>query len=347
MADCKSRLIKRLSTTTTPLPELFRSLADPTRLRILRLLQGREMTVGELAHVLDLAQSGVSRHLAVLRSAGLLADRREGASTWCRLPDLASDARTAELWAVVSGWLAELPEAAGDEAHAARVIAARRTRAQEYFDQVAPHWDSVRAAQYGDELRASALLELLPRELTVLDVGTGTGFMLVGLAGRVSRLVGVDASEAMLAKARENLVAAGVPEPDLRRGSMDALPVEDGEVDVVLANMSLHHAGDPEVALAEMWRALAPGGRVVLTDLALHELAWTREELADEWPGFEPGALARMLERAGFGDARVRPVGTCTLARAGGRERHDVPLLLATATKNPVSPTARKANRSR
>lgn len=322
-----------------PLPELFRSLADPTRLRLLRVLQDAavrhpslELGVGELAQVLGHAQSGVSRHLAVLKAAGLVQDRREGTSTLYRLPDLPVDARAGEIWPLVGPWLAELPEAAEDRDRLERVVAARAGgRSDAWFQEVAPRWDSIRAAQYGEDLRHRALLELIPEDLTVLDVGTGTGFMLLGLCDRVRRLVGVDRSAAMLEEARRNLRGAGIGEPDLRQGAMESLPIETASVDVVTCNMALHHAERPALALAEMRRVLAPGGRLVLTDLARHELEWTRDELADLWPGFAPDELAGLLGSAGFEQARVRPIGACRLARSGSRDGTEVDVLLATA----------------
>ena len=320
-------------TLPSTLPSLFRSLGDPTRLRILRALQGAELSVGELAEVLELAQSGVSRHLAVLKAAGLVADRREATSSFYSVADDADQGQAGAIWPVVRASLAQLPHAKGDSSRRAGVLASRRARSEAYFQSVAPHWDSIRSAQHGDELRHLALLELVPRDLTVLDVGTGTGFMLLGIAQRVARVVGVDRSQAMLDQAAANLAAAGMRNVHLRQGEMEALPVEDASVDVVLANMALHHALEPRRAIVEMARVLRPGGRVVLTDLARHDLDWTREELADEWPGFAAEELLGHLRAARLRQSSVRPIGTCTLTRAG-RERHAVDVLLASAVKD-------------
>lgn len=318
------------------LTDLFKCLGDPSRLRILRALGQAELGVGELADVLGLAQSSVSRHLQQLRTAGLVQDRREGASSLYRLPERPRGEHASVLWPTVREWLDQLPEAPGDARRLSAVLAVRRKRSSDLFEQLAPHWDGIRQAQHGDDLRTRALLELVPSELTVLDVGTGTGFMLLGVAPRVRAFIGVDASEAMLARARENLAAAGHPGADLRLGSMEDLPVEEASVDVVLGNMVLHHAEAPGRALAEFVRVLRPGGRVVLTDLARHELDWTREELGDAWPGFEPDELMGRLTEAGLLGVRVEPVGTCTLARSGRREGHVVDVLLATGQKRPV-----------
>ncbi len=317
--------------STATLPDLFRTLGDPTRLRLLAALEDGELSVGELAEALGLAQSGVSRHLAQLRGAGLIEDRREGTSTLLRVPEALRDEPASAVWPVVRDLLRDLPEAAGDRGRLEQLRSSRRSR--DFFTEVAPRWDSLRAAQYGEELRHLALLELLPRDITVLDVGTGTGFMLLGIAPRVRRFIGVDASEAMLAQARASLAAAGFPDADLRVGSMESLPVEAASVDVVLANMALHHAHDPRRALREMARVLVPGGKVVLTDLARHPHEWVREELADAWPGFTPEELQDGLTRAGLTDASVRPIGTCMLSRTGTRERHAVDVLVAVATR--------------
>jgi ArsR family transcriptional regulator len=329
--------------STAALPDLFRSLADPTRLRLLHALTVGEYSVGELADVLGLAQSGVSRHLAVLKQSGLVRDRREGASSFFSVPAQPEEERARALWPTVKTWLDALPEAAADRSRLEKARTHRHVR--DFFQEVAPHYDSMRAAQYGDELRHLALLELLPRDLVVLDVGTGTGFMLLGVAQRVDSFIGVDASEAMLAQARENLAAAGRADADLRQGTMEALPVDGGSVDVVLANMALHHAARPVDALKEMARVLRQGGRVALTDLARHPHEWTREELADTWPGFTPDELSDGLRDAGLSQASVRRVGTCTLARARTREKHAVDVLLATATKTTSTRTPATTNR--
>lgn len=333
--------------STANIPDLFRTLGDPTRLRLLAALGEAELSVGDLAEVLDLAQSGVSRHLALLKGSGLVEDRREGTSAYYRVPPALRDERASAVWPLVKQWLSDLPEAKADRERLRRIQRTRRAR--EFFAEVAPHWDSLRAAQHGEELRHLALLELLPRDLVVLDVGTGTGFMLLGVAPRVDRFIGVDASEAMLAKARENLAAAGFPKADLRVGTMEALPVEDASVDVVLSNMALHHATNPKAALREMARVLRPGGRLVLTDLARHGHEWTREELADEWPGFTPEQLRDGMRRAGLRDPSVRVLGTCTLTRSRTNQRHEVDVLLATAGRDDdqakAAKTARKGQR--
>jgi SAM-dependent methyltransferase len=154
--------------------------------------------------------------------------------------------------------------------------------------------------------------------------------MLLGVAARVARCIGVDASSAMLEKARENLEAAGL-DADLRQGEMEDLPVEAASVDVVLANMALHHSRSPGGAVAEMARVLRPGGRVVLTDLARHGHDWTRAELADEWPGFTPAELAGWMTAARLEGGAVKTVGTCTLTRPGTKKGHAVDVLMATA----------------
>ena len=330
--------------STATLPDLFRTLGDPTRLRLLAALGEAELSVGELAEALGIAQSGVSRHLAQLKSSGLVEDRREGTSAFFRVPEALRDERASAVWPVVQKWLRDLPEADADRARLGRVLQARR--ASDYFREIAPHWDSLRAAQYGEELRHLALLQLIPRTLRVLDVGTGTGFMLLGVAPLVASVIGVDASEAMLAQARENLAEAGFPDADLRLGAMERLPVDDASVDVVLANMSLHHAEQPARALREFARVLGAGGRVVLTDLARHPHEWVREELADAHPGFTPEELKKGLAAAGLAEVSVRPIGTCTLTRSRTKERHAVEVLMASAVKHD-SGTVRAASGAR
>ena len=281
--------------------------------------------MGELAEVLAMAQSGISRHLAALKAAGLVQDRKEGTSNLFSLLESSEDVRAQALMPLVSQWLSELPEAEADRGRLGQVLAARRSHAVAFFQDVAPHWDGIRAAQHGEDLRDLALLELLPRNLSVLDVGTGHGLhaarrRLKGRSLHRRRSLGRHARTSP----RETCGSLGIRRADLREGSMESLPVGSEDVDVVLGNMVLHHAEIPSQALEEMARVLRPGGRIVLTDLARHDLDWTREELADVWPGFEPRVLQQQLEEAGFDDVRVRRTGSCTLSRRGTKERHDV-----------------------
>lgn len=173
-----------------------------------------------------------------------------------------------------------------------------------YFAGVADEWDSLRAGYFTEELREAAIAraQVAPHE-TVADVGTGTGFMLAGLAPLAARAYGLDNSAEMLAVAGRNLAAFDNVTLCLAEGV--ALPLDDGSLDAIFANMYLHHAPDPAQAIQEMARVLKPGGRLVLTDLDSHEHAWMRQEMADLWQGFERETVAGWLAAVGLSEVDV------------------------------------------
>ncbi len=311
------------------------SLADPARGRILLVLEASELSVSELVGVVQLPQSTVSRHLRILSDEGWLATRSEGTSRYYRLSSqLVPDA--AKLWDVVRPAVAESPEAAQDRERTLDVVARRRTRSQEFFASAAGHWDEVRAELFGGRPELPALLALLDPSWEVGDLGCGTGQLAAAVAPYVRRVIGVDESEDMLAGAatrfglngsaapagevgevgEEDLRAPGTvgsgscPYPgggriELRRGRLEALPLEDGELDVAILSLVLHYLPRPELALAEAARVVRRGGQVLVVDMMAHGREEYRERMGHVWQGFEPGQMRAWLEEAGFGEARV------------------------------------------
>lgn len=157
---------------------------------------------------------------------------------------------------------------------------------KDYFAEVAPDWDELRAGYFTEAMRDAAIAcARLTPDAIVADVGTGTGFVIQGLAPHVTRVYGFDESAEMLAIARRNLAA--FENVELKEAPGDALPLPDGSLDAVFGNMYLHHTPDPEAAIAELARVLRPGGRLVLTDMDAHDQIWMREAMADRWLGFE------------------------------------------------------------
>lgn len=181
---------------------------------------------------------------------------------------------------------------------------------QEYFDAVAPAWDTLRGGFFTPAMRDDAIARAnLAPSADVADIGTGTGFVIEGLRGRVRRIVGFDANDAMLAEARRKFSAA--PEITFERAESLALPAADASFDAVFANMYLHHTPDPAAAIAEMARLLRPGGRLVITDLDTHSETWMREAMADRWLGFERADIARWFRAAGLSPSIDCAAGTC------------------------------------
>lgn len=288
------------------LQKVFKTLADPTRVRILRLLEREELVVQELMEVLGMAQSRVSRHLAILREAGLLDDRRDGTFVAYRfVPPDAGPWR--DTWELVTRNLADDPTAQRDDAALDRVIEGRRRSSRSFFDTVGPEWDALRKVFDDDLLRARSVCRLVPPGLRVADVGTGTGVLALELARLGLSVVGIDNSPSMIEAAREKLSREeGTLAPiEFREADAEALPLEDAEVDAAFAHMVLHSVASPGAIVAEMARIVAPGGAVVAVDFVRHEQEWMRRELGVVWLGFDPDEVRDWFRDAGLPDARV------------------------------------------
>jgi len=283
--------------------KIFKTLSDPTRIRILALLEREELAVQDLMAVLGMAQSRVSRHLGILREAGLLADRRDGTFVFYRMaPDLPAAWRAA--WALVTEARSGDPTADRDAAALAAHRDARQARTRAFFDAVGPEWDGLRRVFNDDALRARGVARLVPPGLRVVDVGTGTGILARELAALGCRVVAVDRSHRMLDAARANL-ADLEDAVDLREGTAEALPLAEGEADAAFAHMVLHYVSTPADVIAEMARVVRPGGLVVVADFERHEREWMRDELDLLWLGFPLKDVRDWLETAGLDEVRI------------------------------------------
>jgi ArsR family transcriptional regulator len=278
--------------------ELFKSLADPTRLRLLNILRQGEFTVQELLRILGMGQSRVSRHLKIMLEAGLLSVKREG--TWAYYRLLPSDPLARRLLPQLEPEFEKLAEAAADRAAVVSVLAARRERSQLFFERHARDWDRLARQLLPTPDYVERLLASLPHSGCLLEVGVGTGGLLARLRGKSESLIGVDHAPAMLAAARQRLAEAGIANVDLRLGEMEHLPLEAASVDGAVLNMVLHHAPDPLTVLREIFRVLRPGGLLLIADLLRHRDEWMREKLADQWLGFTEVELRAWGELAGF-----------------------------------------------
>ncbi|MCA9512582.1 MAG: metalloregulator ArsR/SmtB family transcription factor [Myxococcota bacterium] len=294
-----------MSSATDELQKIFKTLSDPTRVRILRLLESEELMVQELMEVLGMAQSRVSRHLAILREARLLVDRRDGTYVFYRFAPPASGAWH-DTWEVVRRSLANDPTARRDEAALERVIEARGARARSFFDAVGPEWDALRKVFDDDVLRARAIARLVDPGLRVADIGTGTGVLALELARLGLDVVGVDRSRRMLDTARAKIEAEGLARVELREGDASRLPIEDASVDAALAHMVLQYLPQPAEAVREMARIVRAGGVVVIVDFVRHDQEWMRHELGVQWQGFSPDEVEGWLAASGLARANVQ-----------------------------------------
>ncbi|WP_379554309.1 ArsR/SmtB family transcription factor [Qipengyuania sp. DGS5-3] len=286
----------------------FRALADPTRLRIVRLLGAMELAVGELAQVLGQSQPRVSRHVGILCDAGLAERRKEGSWVFLRAP--VASTTSSPLIDAVLRLLAiaehEDPDFAqqceDDRRKLAAIRSSREEAAAGYFARHAEDWDELRRLHSPDQTVETQIIEALSDEPAgeVLDIGTGTGRMAELLAPKSTRIVALDKSLEMLRIARAKLQHFPTDQVELVQGDFSDLPFAAQSFDTVLLHQVLHFAQAPATALMEAGRVTRPGGRVVIVDFADHNREDLRERYAHARLGFSDDQMARMLSDAGF-----------------------------------------------
>jgi ubiquinone/menaquinone biosynthesis C-methylase UbiE/DNA-binding transcriptional ArsR family regulator len=309
-------------------------LADPTRLRLLRVLEREELSVGELCDVLRLPQSTVSRHLKTLADQGWVESRREGTASFYRIAE-ALDAGAKRLWRFARGetdaWAAVQQDAVRLETR----LAERRTEAQRFFAGAAGEWDRVRAEAYGAEFERAILRALPLPEWTIADLGCGTGSFTLELARSGARVIGVDQSASMLKLARSAL--RDFANAELRQASLEALPLPDASCDVATLVLVLSYVERVEPVLAEARRILGPGGRLFVVDAWAHQDEQFRRRLGQVRPGIDPRWLEGWLVDAGF--ERVGAGGPVNLR--GRTDRSGPDLFLASGTLPRAKPPQR------
>lgn len=301
------------------------SLADTTRSRILLLVDRHELTVSEICNVVQLPQSTVSRHLKALADSGWVSSRAEGTSNLYTMTrdELTSSAR--RLWVLVREQVGSTPAALQDLRRLQATLAERRTKSQEFFSSSAGQWDRVRDEMFGDRFHLSALAGLAEPEWVVGDLGCGTGQVAAAMAPFVSRVIAVDGSAAMLQAARKRL--HGTENVDLRRGELEALPIDDARLDTATLMLVLHHVPDPAKALGDVARVLKPGGRLLVVDMLPHDRENYRQQMGHVWLGFSDDHLRRVLTESGFDAIRVVPLAPDPKAKGPA-------LFVATARRN-------------
>jgi ArsR family transcriptional regulator len=236
--------------------------------------------------------------------------------------DLDESAR--RLWALVREQVGPTPAAAHDERRVLTVLADRRTKSQEFFSSSAGQWDRVRDDLFGERFHLAALPAFADAEWTVGDLGCGTGQMTAALAPFVARVIAVDASPAMLQAAKKRL--QGFENVELRRGELEVLPIDDGRLDAATLALVLHHLPEPWRALADVGRALKPGGRLLVVDMLPHDRENYRQQMGHIWLGFSEDHVRRILDESGFGDIRIIPISPDPKSKGPG-------LFVATAKK--------------
>lgn len=310
------------------MPSIFdrlQVLADPTRTRLLALLDRHELTVSELCAVTQLPQSTVSRHLKVLGDGAWVASRADGTSRRYRAAGERLDAAGRRLWHLVRDQASAVASGQQDVQRLRSVLAQRRTASQEFFSTAAGQWDRLRSELFGNRADVVGLLGLLDETWTVADLGCGTGQVAELLAPFVAEVVAVDESAAMLAAARKRL--RDQENVTVREGDLAALPIDDDALDAALLFLVLHYTAEPAEVLAEACRVLKPGGRVLIVDMMPHDRADFRDQMGHVWQGFGTEEMTRWAEAAGLRALRYRPLPADPAARG--------PTLFAASARKP------------
>ncbi|MGE0447908.1 MAG: ArsR/SmtB family transcription factor, partial [Vicinamibacterales bacterium] len=304
---------------------LFRLLGDPTRLRLLRVLDQERFNVTELTAILAAAQSNVSRHLGLLKDAGLVREEREAGFVYYRVADDARRNGHAALWPLLEAQFAAAaadPAVQEDEARLQEVLRLRKENFETHGDvrQLVPgrSWAAW----------ARALGHLLP-PLDVVDIGCGDGYLTLETARWARHVIGIDRSEEVLDRAKALATRRRVTNVEWKKGELARLPLHDDSMDVAIISQSLHHANDPERAIAEAVRVLKPGGRLLILDLKQHEQAWVKQKFGDQRLGFSVADLQVLLHAAELEHVRVQ-VGA---SKAGD----PFTVLIASAQKPPIA----------
>ena len=311
--------------TVAPILDHMAALADPIRCRMLLPLERHELTVNEICSVLQLPQSTVSRHLKTLADDGWVTSRRDGTSRFYGMAMQDLDAGAQRLWPLIREQIAGTHGADQDERRLKTVLAKRRSKSEEFFASASGQWDHLRAELFGDRFHLHALLALIDPTLIVGDLGCGTGQVTELIAPHVAKVVAVDGSTDMVQAARKRL--SGLHQVDVRRGDMEALPIDDGQLDAAIVALVLHHVPDPARALAEVHRVVKCGGRVLIVDMLPHDRVEYQQQMGHVWLGFAEKTTKKFLEGAGFAGVTVTSLPADAHAKGPS-------LFVATARKN-------------
>lgn len=307
--------------------DIFRALADATRLRIMALLQSMELSVGELAQVLGQSQPRVSRHVKILCDAGLAERRKEGSWVFVALGE---PVRVDPVLAALDAWRGVEADhwAVADAARLAAVRADRASAANAWFEANAGQWDAIRSLHIAESEVEAAMVRVLGDAPIghLIDIGTGTGRMLELFGAFATQALGIDRSSEMLRLARAKLAERGLTNTELRQADLYALPMTDAGADLAILHHVLHFAQQPGAAILEAARVLAPGGRLLIADFAPHEREELRLRDAHARLGFSDDQIAAWFAAAGLASARTETLegGELTVKLWLARKRGDV-----------------------
>ncbi len=289
--------------------QIYKAMADETRLRIVHALSEASLNVQELQKIIGGAQSNISHHLRILEQSGVIKRRSEG--TWnfyslsneTSLPSLITQNFVSLIANNLNG---QTRTFLNDKQSLTKLIEKRREEARAFFDSVAPKWKELRDEMIDSRSYLNTLKSAIPTDGTLLELGCGSGILLKELLPRKGTTIGVDYSQAMLDEAKGNLVNLSI---DLRLGYLEHLPVPDSSIDIALCHMVLHHLTAPIEALKDAHRVLNPHGSLIVVDLTSHQNEKMRELYADRWLGFDPAEFEKWAKEAGFKKIKISHLG--------------------------------------
>lgn len=274
------------------------TLSDAIRCRILLAVEQHELQVSELCAILQLPQSTVSRHLKQLRDNGWIDSRAEGTSRFYRARIRELEPSSRRLWALMKESVSAAPVAATDRRRLDESLRQRRARSEAFFAGAASQWDALRDELFGQHVDVAAMPALIDASWVVGDFGCGTGRWSERLAPFAARVIAVDGSASMLKAAQARL--GRFDNVEVRQGALEKLPIEDGELDLAVLFLALHHTAEPRVVLGEAARTLKPGGRLVIVDMQPHDREEYQRDMGHVWLGFAPEVLQSLASAAGF-----------------------------------------------
>ena len=301
---------------TPPLLKWLAPLSDLARLRLLRLLDREELSVGELAKVLQLPQSTVSRHLKLLHEVGWIVKRTEGTASLYRMDEFTLGPAARRLWGLVRGEVGSSATFAEEDHRLTEVLAERRTDAKAFFGRIGGDWDDLRGELFGKRFTGESLLSFLDPDWVVADLGCGTGAAAENLAPVVKRIMAVDREPTMLEAARARL--SRFDNVEFRQGDLADLPIEDEVVDATIVLLVMVYLPEPIKAVAEMARILRPGGVAMIVDVVPHDRESYRHTMGHHHLGFDEAQVSGWAEAAGLADVHYRRLRPDTSAKGPG-----------------------------
>ena len=285
--------------------EVLQVLSDSTRLRILRLLDQKELSVAELQEILEMGQSRISSHLALLRRYNMVSDRKEGKKTFYTLS--LGSAKHFEIVRIALGVESDEEFWTADQSSLLRIVERRRRASEQYFDEVAERLGKNYVPGRSWDAIGHFLFRLVPH-ITIADLGAGEGIISQLLAERAKRVYCIDRSKSMVRIGTELALKNGLSNLIYKLGDLEKVPLSNRSVDLALLSQSLHHAEHPENALAEANRILKPGGQLIIIDLKQHQFEKARQLYSDRWLGFAENELFKAIKESGFEKVKVEIV---------------------------------------